>query len=72
MASGEALLRICMSWVQRKNRSTYPASCKGHVTKERYIHAFDPAVLAAMKSLEDTLGALNQSQVAEGPNAAVC
>lgn len=28
---------------------------KPHVTKERYIKAFDPAVLAAMKSLEATL-----------------
>jgi integrase len=28
---------------------------KPHVTKERYIKAFDPAVLAAMKSLEMTL-----------------
>ena len=26
-----------------------------HVTKERYIKAFDPAVLAAMKTLETTL-----------------
>jgi len=32
---------------------------KPHVTKERYIKAFDPAVLAAMKSLETTLDALN-------------
>jgi len=28
---------------------------KPHVTKERYIKAFDPAVLAAMKTLEATL-----------------
>ena len=28
---------------------------KPHVTKERYIKAFDPAVLAAMKTLETTL-----------------
>jgi hypothetical protein len=28
---------------------------KPHVTKERYIKAFDPAVLAAMKPLETTL-----------------
>jgi integrase len=33
---------------------------KPHVTKERYIKAFDPAVLAAMKSLETTLDALNE------------
>ena len=32
---------------------------KPHVTKERYIKDFDPAVLAAIKSLETTLGALN-------------
>jgi integrase len=34
---------------------------KPHVTKERYIKAFDPAVLAAMKGLEATLDALKQS-----------
>jgi len=34
---------------------------KPHVTKERYIKAFDPAVLAAMKSLETTLDTLKQS-----------
>jgi integrase len=34
---------------------------KPHVTKERYIKAFDPAVLAAMKSMETTLDALNES-----------
>jgi integrase len=34
---------------------------KPHVTKERYIKAFDPAVLAAMKSLETTLDTLDQS-----------
>jgi len=33
---------------------------KSHVTKERYIKAFDPAVLAAMKSLETTLDTLDQ------------
>jgi hypothetical protein len=33
---------------------------KPHVTKERYIKAFDPAVLAAMKSLETTLDTLDQ------------
>lgn len=33
---------------------------KPHVTKERYIKAFDPAVLAAMKSLEMTLDTLDQ------------
>lgn len=31
---------------------------KPHVTKERYIKAFDPAVLAAMKSMEATLDLL--------------
>jgi hypothetical protein len=34
---------------------------KPHVTSERYIKAFDPAVLAAMKNLEATLDALDQS-----------
>ncbi len=29
------------------------------MTKERYIKAFDPAVLAAMESLETSLDALN-------------
>lgn len=33
---------------------------KPHVTKERYIKAFDPAVLAAMKSLETTLDTLSE------------
>jgi len=32
---------------------------KPHVTKERYIKAFDPAVLTAMKSLEASLEMLN-------------
>ena len=31
-----------------------------HVTKERYIKAFDPAVLAAMKTLETTLDDFHQ------------
>ena len=34
---------------------------KPHVTKDRYIKAFDPAVLAAMKNLEATLDTLKQS-----------
>jgi integrase len=34
---------------------------KSHVTRDRYIKAFDPAVLAAMKKLEATLDAMNQS-----------
>ena len=42
--------------VQRILRHARP-----HVTKERYIKAFDPAVLAAMKSLEATLDTLKQS-----------
>ena len=33
---------------------------KPHVTKERYIKAFDPAVLAAMKKLEASLDAMTQ------------
>ena len=32
---------------------------KPYVTKERYIKAFDPAVLAAMKSMEASLDMLN-------------
>ena len=31
---------------------------KPHVTKERYVKAFDPALLAAMKSMEATLDLL--------------
>lgn len=34
---------------------------KSHVTKERYIKAFDPAVLAAMRKLETSLDAMSQS-----------
>jgi len=34
---------------------------KSHVTKDRYIKAFDPAVLAAMKKLKATLDAVSQS-----------
>ena len=34
---------------------------KSHVTKDRYIKAFDPAVLAAMKKLETTLDVLSRS-----------
>ena len=34
---------------------------KSHVTKERYIKATDPAVLASMKKLEATLDAMSQS-----------
>jgi integrase len=34
---------------------------KPHVTKDRYIKAFDPAVIAAMKALEATLDTLKQS-----------
>jgi len=34
---------------------------KSHVTKDRYIKAFDPAVLAAMRKLETTLGAIGES-----------
>jgi integrase len=33
---------------------------KSHVTKDRYIKAFDPAVLAAMKRMEATLDALEE------------
>ena len=34
---------------------------KSHVTKDRYIKAFDPAVFAAIKKLEATLDAMSQS-----------
>ncbi|HEX2713647.1 MAG TPA: tyrosine-type recombinase/integrase [Candidatus Acidoferrales bacterium] len=34
---------------------------KSHVTKDRYIKAFDPAVLAAMRKLETSLDAISQS-----------
>jgi integrase len=34
---------------------------KSHVTKDRYIKAFDPAVLAAMRKLETSLDAMDQS-----------
>jgi|HubBroStandDraft_5_1064220.scaffolds.fasta_scaffold1467927_1 hypothetical protein len=31
---------------------------KAHVTKDRYIRAFDPAVLAAIKKMETSLDAM--------------
>jgi hypothetical protein len=34
---------------------------KSHVTKDRYIKAFDPAVMAAMKRMETTLNKMGQS-----------
>jgi len=34
---------------------------KSHVTKDRYIKVFDPAVVAAMKKLEATLDLVNMS-----------
>ncbi len=37
---------------------------KAHVTKDRYIKAFDPAVLAAMKTLETTLDTLKMQSAA--------
>ncbi len=37
---------------------------KPHVTKDRYIKAFDPAVLAAMKTLEATLDTLKMQSAA--------
>jgi integrase len=42
--------------VQRVLRHANP-----HVTKDRYIKAFDPAVVAAMKKLEATVDLVNQS-----------
>ncbi|OLE12247.1 MAG: hypothetical protein AUG89_08030 [Acidobacteria bacterium 13_1_20CM_4_56_7] len=49
------LSKLGQNVVQRILRHAKP-----HVTKERYIKAFDPAVLAAMKSLETTLDTLDQ------------
>jgi integrase len=34
---------------------------KSHVTKDRYIKTFDPALVAAMKKLEATVDLVNQS-----------
>jgi integrase len=34
---------------------------KSHVTKDRYIKAFDPAVMAAMRKMETTLDTMGQS-----------
>jgi integrase len=34
---------------------------KSHVTKDRYIKAFDPAIVAAMRKLEMTLDTMGQS-----------
>jgi integrase len=42
--------------VQRVLRHT-----KSHVTKDRYIKTFDPALVAAMKKLEATVDLVNQS-----------
>jgi len=50
--------RICMNW--GRTRRSFNAS-KSHVTKDRYLKAFDPAVLAAMKKLEASLDVVNQS-----------
>ena len=41
---------------------------KSHVTKDRYIKAFDPAVLAAMKKMETTLDAMKPSAPTSAPN----
>jgi hypothetical protein len=59
MASGVASRRICMSWVlTRKSFSASLRHAKAHVTKDRYIKAFDPAVLAAMKRMETAMDAM--------------
>ena len=34
---------------------------KSHVTKDRYVKTFDPALVAAMKKLEATVDLVNQS-----------
>src|SRR5215469_17032143 len=36
-------------------------NAKSHVTKDRYIKAFDPAVLSAMRKVETSLDAISQS-----------
>jgi hypothetical protein len=49
-----------MNWARTRKVQRILLHAKPHVTKERYIKAFDPAVLAATKRLETTLGTLNQ------------
>jgi hypothetical protein len=39
---------------------------KPHVTRERYIKAFDPAVLEAMQQMELAVGALQKQWPAVG------
>jgi hypothetical protein len=39
----------------RQNRSARFAPCQTHVTRERYIKVFEPAVLAAMQKLQASL-----------------
>ena len=41
---------------------------KSHVTKDRYIKAFDPAVLAAMKKMETTLDCHEPECTNSAPN----
>jgi hypothetical protein len=47
--------RLVRPAVESLRLEWYGWHAKPHVTKERYIKAFDPAVLAAMKTLEATL-----------------
>jgi hypothetical protein len=58
MGSDVALHPICMGWAQKVVQRIL-RHAKPHVTKERNIKAFDPAVLAAMKSMEVSLDMLN-------------
>jgi hypothetical protein len=58
-------------WKWQAGRPQLPAEKKvvqrilrhaeAHLTKGRYIRAFDPAVLAAMRKLEPSLDAMSQS-----------
>jgi len=64
MDSDVALLPICMSWSERQSGPAHSTTRKTHVTKERYLKAFDPAVLAAMKNLETSLDMLKQCSAA--------
>jgi hypothetical protein len=59
----EVLLRTCTHWaLTTKSSSAYCANAKPHVTKERYIKVFDPAVLEAMRRMQATLEELRRGQ----------
>jgi hypothetical protein len=53
---------IFVSWVQTKRScSGFSVTPKPHVTKERYVKAFDPAVLEAMQRMQATVDVLEKS-----------